>query len=164
MRALARRRAALRQVMALLTVLASFMFQVRQDALGQLTPAEKGGASHATHARHAKPVADSTSGHSGHAGTHHHHAAHTPAIPAPVALSAESQAPQSSQTPRPSEPSNHHHSAHCPFCLTNAFGAEAGVSELPLGPPDFLPAPEPQLLAVYLAARYHPEARAPPVL
>lgn len=133
--------ARLRQIMALLTVVAAFMFQMRIDALGQLNPVQT-----SSHAGHQIPASSST--HIGHSGHHHHQAQSS--SPAP--------------TPRQPEPSNHHHSAHCPFCLTNAFGLEAGITELPQGPPDYLPAPELQPVSAYLAVFNIADARAPPVL
>lgn len=138
----------LRQLMALLTVIAALVFQLRIDALGQLGPAQ---TSPANHAEHQMPATESIhSGHTTHTTGHQHH-----------------QARQPQPTPRPTrqpEPSPHQHSAHCPFCLTNAFGLEAGITGLPQGPPDFLPAPEAQILPVYLAVISSVDARAPPVL
>lgn len=67
------------------------------------------------------------------------------------------------QLPQPNH-SDHQHSAHCPFCVSNAFALEAGIVGLPQGPPTVQPQPElirhfhlPQLVLTI-------NARAPPTL
>ncbi|MFC3861879.1 hypothetical protein ACFOPQ_14015 [Deinococcus antarcticus] len=145
-------RKVLRQVMALLTVVAAFMFPARVDGLGQLHPDSPGhGGIHGEPGIHQK-VMPETGDHAQHhhlktpppVKQAHHHPAHPPTVP------------------RQPEPASHQHSAHCPFCITNAFALEGGIEGLPTGPPDFLPSPEPFVRPVFLAAPHAVQARAPP--
>lgn len=128
----------LRPLLALLTVMAAFMFQLRLDALGGLEASPHGahGALRSTATAMAE-MADPPA-------AHHHSAVQS--APGPATL------PQS----------QHNHTAHCPFCLTNAFGLQASVEALPPGPPDYLPLAQSEALEPFLAFARHADARAPP--
>lgn len=130
----------LRPLLALLTVLASFMFQTRVGALGDLTPRTVSAAQ-----LQALLLG----------GVHCGEKAQT-TVPDPHA--------QHSHTSHSSQPTDEHsaHGAHCPFCLTNAFALEAGIVGLPQGPPATLPQPVRSAELCVLAAVSYADARAPP--
>lgn len=128
----------LRPLLALLTVLASFAFQVRGEALGALGGVRTTASAAAS--REAPTHGEDSAAPMSHAG----HTSHSP-------------------RPTSGEPDPHQgHGAHCPFCLSNAFALEAGVIGLPQGPPDFLPQPTPGAGVCVVAAVRHADARAPP--
>ncbi|WP_261663806.1 DUF2946 family protein [Deinococcus sp. Marseille-Q6407] len=59
--------------------------------------------------------------------------------------------------------SGHDHGAHCPFCVTQAFGEAASPLMLQLPPPDPLPAAPLQQQAAARALPRCADARAPPL-
>lgn len=141
--------------MALLTVVAAFMFQMRLDALGGLMPLVQ----HAGHpvSQVHNPLSEVVPSATGPlcgevgGGSHSHSSA-------PSAQSGPAR-----QAPAPRE-SGHGHSEHCPFCVTNAFGLEAADLPLVEEASNHLPHPRPQPRAPSLSAWRHADARAPPVL
>lgn len=127
----------LRLLLALLTVLASFAFQLRVDALGGLR------AERTVSVTQLEAMLEQST-HCGEAQTQHAH--HAPRQPAPHL---------------PDEHAGH--GAHCPFCLTNAFALEAGIVGLPQGPPHHLPTSDKGAEFCVLDAPSHADARAPPL-
>lgn len=131
----------IRPLLAFLTVLASFVFQLRVDAIGGLTPAPlsvselQAALAQGTLCGAEKPSAPVQS----------HHTRHS----------------RHSSGGAGSDPHDGH-KAHCPFCVTNAFALEVGVTGLPQGPPDFLPQPDFSASFRLVAHVRHADARAPP--
>ena len=137
--------APVRALLALLAVWAALLFPLRQDALGGLLGASVPMAGMQKVAGMSDAEMADTDMAEMEGMTHAHHAPQ----PAPAAPSPK--------------PAAHDHTAHCPFCVTNAFALEAGIVGLPQGPPAYLPLPLPLLLAVTLRAVAAADARAPPL-
>lgn len=137
--------APVRALLALLAVWAALLFPLRQDALGGLLGASVPMAGMQTGMDMSDTDLADTDMAEMEGMTHAHHAPQ----PAPAAPSPK--------------PAAHDHTAHCPFCVTNAFALEAGIVGLPQGPPAYLPLPLPLLIAVTLRAVAAADARAPPL-
>ncbi|GGO31458.1 hypothetical protein [Deinococcus humi] len=124
----------LRRLLALLTVVAAFAFQMRAGGMATLP----------------SPQPPRTAQMAGHAMTQ------APTVPAAV--------PGVPVQGSHRESESHNHGAHCPFCVTGAFALEAGVLPLPNGPPVLSPQVLLSTPGPRPAALRHADARAPPFL
>lgn len=124
--------------MALLTVMAAFVFQARADGSmpGLLMPVPVQSGTVPQPSSQSMPMG-------------HHHS---------MPMTTETEQPEQRSNPT----KEHNHSAHCPFCVTNAFALDDGVVGLPNAPPSLLAQPiHLQLHAVKPLPRTA-DARAPP--
>ncbi|WP_229839035.1 hypothetical protein [Deinococcus piscis] len=89
---------------------------------------------------------------------------HTAAHPAPQHREHQNHAAHDPRAHHPEQhgPKAHDAGAHCPFCVTQAFGEAANPFVLGAVPPDHLPAALPQLLAAACLLPRWADARAPP--
>ncbi|MBB6018312.1 hypothetical protein ACFP9V_24565 [Deinococcus radiopugnans] len=134
----------LRQVLAALTLVAAFAFQLRAGGMVDLAQ-----ATGAVTLRGAGPVGVRFS----------HHSA--PPVSSPL-QSPQAGFPPSPRPGRDPTKEGHHHAAHCPFCVTGAFALEAGVLPLPTAPPRLAARRLASVPAHHPATVRHADARAPP--